>query len=131
MSFVFKWGIAEGIYTSNPAIAQALALPRETRKSQHRKALPYSELANCIDAVHASNAWVATKLALEFLILTASRSGEVRMAQWDEIDLSTKTWTVPAERSKQTRPHRVPLSDRALEILSEADAFAAKAALSS
>jgi integrase len=123
VSFVFKWGIAEGMCTSNPATTQALALPRETRKPQHRRSLHYSDVAGCIDAVKASNAWTATKLALEFLVLTASRSGEARLAQWDEIDRGAKTWTVPADRAKQKRPHRVPLSERALEILVEAEAL--------
>lgn len=121
VSFVFKWGIAEGVCTLNPATSQALALPRDTRKPQHRKSLPFSEVAGCIEAVKASNAWAATKLALEFLILTASRSGEVRLARWDEIDREAKTWTVPADRAKQKRPHRVPLSERALAILTEAE----------
>ena len=121
VSSVFKWGIAEGLCSDNPATTQALALPREARKPVHRKALPYTEVEDCIEAIRASRAWATTKLALEFLILTASRSGEVRLARWEEIDMSTKTWTVPAERSKQARPHRVPLSDRAVEILRDAE----------
>ncbi|WP_156461687.1 tyrosine-type recombinase/integrase, partial [Aliiruegeria sabulilitoris] len=68
----------------------------------------------------ASRAWKATKLAIEFLILTASRSGEVRMARWDEIDMDTATWEIPAERMKMQRPHRVPLPARAVDILTEA-----------
>ncbi|PZR82018.1 MAG: hypothetical protein DLM68_16630 [Hyphomicrobiales bacterium] len=56
-------------------------------------------------------------LALEFLILTAARSGEVLGARWAEIDLAAKVWTVPAARMKAAREHRVPLSDRALAIL--------------
>ncbi len=123
ISFVFKWGIAEGICLENPATTQALALPRETRKPKHRKSLPYSEVSNCIDAVYASSAWAVTKLALEFLILTASRSGETRMARWEEIDNATWTWTVPADRAKQERPHRVPLSARAMEILVQVKAM--------
>ena len=121
VSAVFKWGIAEGICTDNPATTQALALPRDTRKPQHRKSLPYTNVAKCLEAVHASGAWMATKLALEFLVLTASRSGEVRLARWEEIDQETSTWTVPADRAKQQRPHRVPLSDRALQILHDAE----------
>ena len=57
--------------------------------------------------------------ALEFAILTAARSGEVLGARWDEIDLQRKVWTVPAERMKGGREHRVPLSDRAMAILNE------------
>jgi integrase len=55
--------------------------------------------------------------ALEFLILTAARSGEVLGAAWDEIDFAAKTWTIPAERMKAGKAHKVPLSDRAVEIL--------------
>ena len=56
-------------------------------------------------------------LALEFAILTAARSGEVRGATWGEIDMTTKVWTVPAARMKAGREHRVPLSPRAVQIL--------------
>lgn len=121
ISFVFKWGIAEGMCQHNPSTAQSLALPRSEQTSRHRKALHYSDVAGCIETVHASRAWKATKLALEFLVLTASRSGEVRMARWEEIDMDTATWEIPAERMKMQRPHRVPLSARAMEILAEAE----------
>ena len=63
---------------------------------------------------------MSCKLALEFLILTAARSGEVRKATWDEIDLGGAVWTLPAERMKANREHRVPLSSRAIEVLDEA-----------
>ena len=56
--------------------------------------------------------------ALEFAILTAARTGEIRFARWSEIDVHAKLWTVPAERMKTNKPHRVPLAPRALEILS-------------
>ncbi len=127
IGFVFRWGVAAGICTGNPAIAQALALPREPRKPEHRKALPYAEVAGCIEAVRASKAGATTKLAMEFLALTATRSGETRLARWDEIDGTT--WTIPADRSKMGRPHRVPLSARALEILREAEALSDGSAL--
>ena len=61
---------------------------------------------------------------LEYLILTASRSGEVRKARWDEVDLEGATWTVPSDRMKTQREHRVPLSERALQILAEAREWA-------
>ncbi|WP_411572524.1 tyrosine-type recombinase/integrase [Tropicimonas sp. TH_r6] len=67
ISYVFKWGIAEGMCSSNPSTAQSLALPRVERKAKHRKALPYSDVAGCIETVHASRAWKATKLAMEIL----------------------------------------------------------------
>jgi integrase len=56
-------------------------------------------------------------LALEFIILTAARSGEVRFAKWDEIDLAAKVWSVPAERMKARKDHKVPLSPAAVELL--------------
>ena len=129
IGFVFRWGVAAGICTGNPATAQALALPREPRKPEHRKALPYAEVAGCIEAVRASKAGATTKLALEFLALTATRSGETRLARWEEIDRGTATWTIPAGRAKTGRPHRVPLSVRALEILREAEALSDGSAL--
>ena len=64
------------------------------------------------------------KLAFEFLVLTAARSGEVRLAHWAEIDPDNEIWTVPAERMKTHREHRVPLSGRALEVLREARKYA-------
>ena len=76
-----------------------------------------SKVADCIPKVKASR---SSKLALEFLILSAARSAEVRKATWDEIDLDGATWTLPAERMKANREHRVPLSSRALEVLGEA-----------
>lgn len=125
-SAVFKWAIGEGHRFDNPATASALSLPALSRKAKtksHRKALPYPEVAGCIDTVHASGAWAATKLALEFLILTASRSGEVRGALWSEVDLVAGVWVVPAARMKMAKEHKVPLSPRALAVLKEAEAL--------
>lgn len=123
ISAVFKWAIAEGMRKDNPAKADALALPRVEMKREHRKALAYSDVAGCIEAVKASGAGLATKLALELLVLTASRSGEVRLAVWSEIDLAGKIWEIPAERMKMKRPHRIPLSPRAVAVLVEAKAL--------
>ena len=69
------------------------------------------------DSARASE---SSKLALEFLVLAAARSGEVRKATWDEINLGGAVWTLPAERMKANREHRVPLSSRAVAVLEEA-----------
>ena len=69
--------------------------------------------------VRESTADPLTRLSFEFLVLTAARSGEVRMSTWSEIDLEASTWTVPAKRMKARRDHRVPLCRRCLEILAE------------
>ncbi len=88
---------------------------------QHLPALPYDEVAECLATVKANqNASASSKLALEFLILTAARSGEVRKAVREEMDIGGAMWTVPAERMKANREHSVPLSSRAVSVLEEA-----------
>ena len=123
ISAVFKWGIAENTCVMNPATAQSLALPRLEKAVTHRKALPYSEVSGCLEAVRASGAGDATKLALELLVLTACRSGEVRLADWSEINLGKAEWTIPVRRMKSKREHRIPLSGRAVEVLEMAKAL--------
>lgn len=117
---VFKWSIAEGLRDTNPATSEALALPKMERKQKNSRALPYDQVREAIETVKASGAWVSTKLAIEFTVLTAARSGEVRGALWKEIDLPAATWTIPAERMKMNREHKVPLSGRAIEVLKDA-----------
>ena len=81
------------------------------------RALPHREVAAAIETVRGSTALPAAKLAFEFLVLTAARWGEVRWAEWSEIDREGGVWTVPVRRMKANRKHRVPLCSRALEIL--------------
>ena len=76
-----------------------------------------------LKAVAESPSREVTKLAFAFLVLTAARAGEVRGATWDEIDLDGATWTIPAERMKARREHRVPLSKQALDVLERARAL--------
>ena len=122
---VMKWAIAQGYRVDNPAgEAIRAALPKPGHVQKHLKALPYGEVAGAIEAIRRSRARVSVKLALEFLALTACRSGEVRGARWEEIDMEAGVWTIPAKRMKSRREHRVPLSGRAREILAEAKADA-------
>ena len=114
-----KWAVANGWRQDNPAEAIAQALPKQDKTQAHRKALPYNLVSEFLDALKESNAGDATKLALELLILTASRSGEVRLAEWSEIDLDQAVWTRPAHRMKAKKEHRV-LSPRAVELLLQA-----------
>ena len=86
----------------------------------HHKSLPYQQVPKALAQVRESTADPLTRLSFEFLVLTAARSGEVRMSTWSEIDLESSTWTVPAKRMKARRDHRVPLCRRCLEILAEA-----------
>ena len=117
---VFSWVIAQGWRKDNPAAELQDALPKSDRRQVHHKALPYQEVPAAIATVKSSHAMAATKLAMEFLVLTAGRSGEIRGATWSEIDIEARTWTIPAARMKAKKDHRVPLSDRAIEILEEA-----------
>ena len=118
---IMKWAIAQGYRGDNPAgEAIGAALPKSGVAHRHQRALPHSEVGSAITKVRGSGSHTATVLAFEFLVLTAARSGEVRLARWDEVDVEAGTWTVPAERMKTKREHRVPLSDRALEVLAAA-----------
>lgn len=109
-------GYREG---ENPArwrghIAQIL--PAHTKMARgHHKAMAYGEIPAFVGALHEREAVAA--LALEFVILTAARTGEVIGAKWSEVDLDKAVWTVPASRMKAGKEHRVPLSARAVEIL--------------
>ena len=118
---VMKWAIAQGHRPDNPAgDALSAALPNNAGPRRHQRALPHAEVGAALARVRASGAHASTVLAFEFLVLTAARSGEVRNARWEEFDLEGAVWTIPAERMKAGRAHRVPLSPRALEVLDEA-----------
>ncbi len=121
---VMKWAIAQGYRDDNPAgDAISAALPKNGSVRRHQRALPFPDVGAALEKVRTSGAQTLTALAFEFLVLTATRSGEVRLATWDEVDFDSGTWTVPASRMKAKRDHRVPLSVRALQILEEARAF--------
>lgn len=117
---VLKWAVAKGWRQDNPADAITTALPKVPKMKAHRVALPYDQVADFLTVLRGCGALPQTRWAIEFLILTAARSLEVRDAMWDEIDLDAATWTIPAARMKMKRPHRVPLSPRAVAILKEA-----------
>lgn len=118
---VMKWAVAKGYRQDNPAgDAIAAALPRIGGRRNHFRALPHAQVAGAMEKVRDSSEWLAKRLCLEFIVLTAARSGEVRGARWDEIDFENAMWTVPGERMKAGKEHRVPLSTRALAVLDQA-----------
>ena len=129
ISAVMAWSIAEGHRPDDPTAPVMRALPRNGHQVQHHRALPHGEVAAALATMRASGAWAGTKLAFAFLVLTASRSGEVRGARWDQVDERAALWTVPAERAKNARPHRVPLSAAALDVLTAAKSLPASAGL--
>ena len=118
---VFDWTIALRIRTSpNPAILKgnlAHLLPRQDRRRArtHQPAVHYSRINEFVQQLRKQQG--VAPLALEFLIHTAARTGEVLGATWSEIDLDKAVWTVPAERMKARQEHRVPLNARAVSIL--------------
>ena len=120
ISAVMQFAIAQGYRTDDPTQAVTAALPRGKRQSGHHAALHFSDVAKAIGRVNESRTYWGKKLAFEFLVLTGARTSEVRKARWNEIDFKNRTWTQPAAHTKAGREHRVPLSDRAIQILSEA-----------
>ena len=123
LNTVFAWALAHGLVTSNPTPAITPALAKPSKRVQHHRALPWQDVAGALATIEGSNATPAVKLAVKFLALTAARSGEGRGARWSEIDVDARTWTIPGERMKESREHRVPLSDAAMAVLDNARAL--------
>lgn len=98
-------------------ITQSLPKTKDIKKATHFASCPYANIYDALQSIKSSNAGETVKHAFEFIILTAARSGEMRGAQWSEIDFEGKRWIIPPGRMKAKREHRVPLSTRAIEIL--------------
>ena len=120
MESVLQWAKVRGLRTGeNPAdwktLKYVLPARSEVQKKENHAALPYVEIGAFIAALRTQSGMAAR--AVEFAVLTATRSGEVRGATWEEIDLDARLWTIPAERMKMKREHIVPLSDTAVRLL--------------
>lgn len=127
---VFDWAKVAGFRADgNPVEAIEKALPRQPERRGHFAAMPYDEVPTFLETLGSCDAGEGVKLALELLILTATRTSEVLHARWAEIDLANRSWTIPAERMKAGREHRLPLSGRAIEILERAKELACGAEL--
>ena len=92
-----KWAVAMEHRADNPA-GEALgeALGRQQDVVRHIPELPHAEVGAAIEAVRSSGAWIGTKLAFEYLVLTAACSAETRLGTWDEVDFAGAIWTSPA-----------------------------------
>jgi len=121
LAIVFRHAAAMGLSIDLQATDKAKALLGAQRnKTKHIEAMPWREVPTFVKELDHGG---VVELALKFLILTACRSGEVRCATWDEIDLSSKIWTIPAERMKSGREHRVPLSSDSIAVLDQVVRF--------
>jgi integrase len=123
---VLDWAKARGYRDGeNPArwrghLSNLLPARMRVRAVKHHAALPYAEIGSFMADLRTKEGTAAA--ALEFLILTAARTGEVIGARQSEIDFRVRIWTVPAERMKGKRQHRVPLSSAAMKVLERANA---------
>lgn len=116
---VCRYAVQTGRLTHNPAIELADIL--KSRKEEHRPALPREELPAFLRDLetYATKGRLLTKLALDLLLLTFVRSGELRGAKWDEFNLEEKLWRVPAQRMKMKTEHLVPLTPQAIKVLEQ------------
>lgn len=121
MSRVFDWAkTQEYLVNDNPVAGIQRGLPNVSSKPKHFASMPYTDLSDFIKHLKSSTQSDNVKLGIEFLILTVCRSGELRFAEWSEINFETKRWEIPSKRMKAKVEHHVPLSDRCLEILRSA-----------
>jgi integrase len=124
VSAVIRWARASEFYTGDDPVEAALAgLPRQKHDVRHHESLHFDQMPVLIRKLRACSAKPESKLALEFLILTAARTIEVLGAMWDEIDFEKRLWIVPASRMKMKETHRVPLTSHALDLLEQARAL--------
>jgi integrase len=104
----------------NPCELVGSLLSRRQPKVQHFAALPWAHVPVFVKRLRESDCKLTTRLAFELLILTAARTGEIIGSRPEEFDLEARVWTLPAPRMKAGRPHRVPLSERAVELVRRA-----------
>jgi len=125
IEIILDWCKARGYCTGdNPArlkgaLGELLPKSQKIKNVTHFAALPFVQANSFLVELQKQNG--VAPLALEFLMLTAARTNEVIGARWEEIDLNSKVWTIPAERMKMEKEHRVPISKRAFEILKAMD----------
>jgi len=117
ISGILRYASYMGIIEYNPV--DALKDVIQTRKVQHRKAIKLEELPSFLNALDDYSGYKLTKLALQLIVYTFVRPGELRSAEWKDFDLENKIWRIPAEKMKMKEEHIVPLSSQALNLLHE------------
>ncbi len=125
IELILDWATASEYRTGlNPARWRGhldKLLPKKSliHREEHHTALAYTDIGDFLESLRSRTG--TAPLALEFLILTGCRTSEVLLAQWSEFDLAGRVWIIPAMRMKTKREHRVPISNRAMEILRKAE----------
>ena len=117
MNLVFQWCVARGYCDTNPASAASAVLPKLRAIQPHHKSIHHSDIAKVMHDTSQSKGVLAVRLCFQLIVFTACRSGEARGALWSEFDVDKALWTIPAERMKLKREHRVPLSAQVLKVV--------------
>jgi integrase len=119
IGMVLDWGHSNGFREAEaPVRVIAKGLPRQPQKVRHHAAMAFGDVPAFMPRLRERETW--GRLALEAVILTAARSGEIRGATWEEVDLENALWTIPAERMKAGKAHVVPLSKSAMSVFRRA-----------
>ena len=118
---VLHWAVVHGLRPDNPCspALERLVAGRCARTEPHA-ALPNAQVPDAVAAARSATHWIGTKLLFEFMVLTAARPGDARLARWGEINVERPMWAVPIERMQIRGGHRVPLSSAALTVVGEA-----------
>lgn len=117
LSAIFQFAIVTRLTKSDPAMALKGYIKRD--KVKHHRPLSAKEIKQFLKALDDFGGFIRTKIALRLLLLTFVRPGELRGANWEEFDLESKEWRIPAERMKMKEPHVVPLSEQVIKLLRE------------
>lgn len=121
LSTVMRWTMVQGHRSTDPAPPDITSVFGKPSPAVHHSTMPYNDLGEALATSRdATRIWWANRFALIFLALTGVRSKNVRLATWDEIDLPTACWTLKNTRMKSRKPHKVPLSRQALQVLAYA-----------
>ena len=126
---VMEWAVSKKLRIDNPAGRHIRNLLPKPQRGEHHPALPHREVAQALAAVRMSGSTPITKLAMEFVILTASRPGEVCDALWSDFDLGERLWRLPGKRMKAGETHVVPLPPPAIDVLNRARELAPSSVL--
>lgn len=119
LSRMFNWAMEREMVEKNPV----LGLPAPVKERARERCLTDAELRKVVRKLDDAGMSQAARLALKLMLCTACRPGEAAGARWEEVDLDEQTWTIPSERSKNGRAHRLPLTPQALAVLEEARAL--------